>query len=42
MAVQSSIRTTRHHRCDEAFVELLEEDFGIPQHATDCDKKPGR
>jgi hypothetical protein len=22
-------RTTRHHRVDEAFLELLEEDFGI-------------
>ncbi len=24
-------RTTRHHRCDEAFLLLLEEDFGISQ-----------
>lgn len=24
-------RTTRHHRCDHAFLELLEEDFGIRQ-----------
>lgn len=24
-------RTTRHHRCDHAFLELLEEDFGISQ-----------
>ena len=23
------IRTTRHHRCDEAFLELLEDDFEI-------------
>jgi hypothetical protein len=23
------VRTTRHHRCDEAFLELLEVDFGI-------------
>ncbi|MDP9478583.1 MAG: hypothetical protein M3R38_23365 [Actinomycetota bacterium] len=23
-------RTTRHHRVDERFLELLEEDFGIP------------
>jgi hypothetical protein len=26
-------RTTRHHRVDEAFLELLEEDFGIPVFA---------
>jgi hypothetical protein len=24
-------RTTRHHRCDFEFLELLEEDFGISQ-----------
>jgi hypothetical protein len=24
-------RTTRHHRVDEAFLVLLEEDFGIPK-----------
>jgi hypothetical protein len=24
-------RTTRHHRCDFGFLELLEEDFGISQ-----------
>ncbi len=24
-----STRTTRHHRCDGHFLELLEEDFGI-------------
>ncbi len=24
-------RTTRHHRCDESFLELLEADFGISQ-----------
>jgi hypothetical protein len=24
-------RTTRHHRCDYGFLELLEEDFGISQ-----------
>jgi hypothetical protein len=24
-------RTTRHHRCDFAFLELLKEDFGISQ-----------
>ena len=24
-------RTTRHHRCDYPFLELLEEDFGIAQ-----------
>jgi hypothetical protein len=33
MAVTGSIRTTRHHRVDEAFLELLEEDFGIPEFA---------
>jgi hypothetical protein len=26
-------RTTRHHRVDEAFLVLLEEDFGIPEFA---------
>ncbi len=26
-------RTTRHHRCDDSFLELLEEDFGISQFA---------
>lgn len=26
-------RTTRHHRCDESFLEILEEDFGISQFA---------
>ena len=26
-------RTTRHHRVDEDFPELLEEDFGIPEFA---------
>src|SRR5215211_7060114 len=26
-------RTTRHHRVDEDFLELLEEDFGIPEFA---------
>jgi hypothetical protein len=31
MAVTESIRTSRHIRCDEAFLELLEEDFGIPE-----------
>jgi hypothetical protein len=36
MTAQKSIalpahRTTRHHRVDEAFLELLEEDFGIPE-----------
>jgi hypothetical protein len=25
--------STRHHRVDEAFLELLEEDFGIPEFA---------
>ena len=33
MAVQSSIRTTRHIRCDEAFIELLEDDFGIDAYS---------
>jgi hypothetical protein len=26
-------RTTRHHRVDDAFLVLLEEDFGIPEFA---------
>ena len=26
-------RTTRHHRVDEDFLELLEDDFGISQYA---------
>jgi hypothetical protein len=26
-------RTTRHHRCDHGFLELLEDDFGIARHA---------
>jgi len=26
-------RTTRHHRVDERFLQLLEEDFGIPEFA---------
>jgi hypothetical protein len=26
-------RTTRHHRCDDAFIALLEDDFGIARHA---------
>jgi hypothetical protein len=25
--------STRHHRVDEAFLELLQEDFGIPEFA---------
>ena len=25
--------STRHHRCDEDFLVLLEEDFGIPEFA---------
>jgi hypothetical protein len=25
--------STRHHRCDEDFLNLLEEDFGIPRYA---------
>ena len=33
MAVQPSIRTTRHHRCTEQFIEFLEDDFGIPYFA---------
>jgi hypothetical protein len=33
MAVTGSIRTTRHHRVDQDFLELLEEDFGIPEFA---------
>ena len=30
---QPAPRTTRHHRCDHDFVELLKEDFGIARHA---------
>lgn len=26
-------RTTRHHRCDERFLEILEEDFGIDRYS---------
>lgn len=26
-------RTTRHHRCDYPFLELLEEDYGIDQYS---------
>lgn len=26
-------RTTRHHRCDYPFLELLEEDFGIDRYS---------
>jgi hypothetical protein len=35
MAITSvqSKRTTRHHRCDEQFVELLEQDFGIDAYS---------
>lgn len=33
MASTSVHRSTRHHRCDYAFLELLEEDFGIPYFA---------
>jgi hypothetical protein len=29
----SRTRTSRHHRCDHRFLELLEDDFGIPRHA---------
>lgn len=29
----SRTRTTRHHRCDREFLELLEEDYGISQFA---------
>ena len=31
MAEGSVHRTTRHHRCDFRFLEILEEDFGIGQ-----------
>ncbi len=31
MTATSVHRTSRHYRCDYAFLELLEEDFGIPQ-----------
>ena len=33
MTATSVHRTTRHHRVDHAFLELLEDDFGIPRHA---------
>ena len=33
MAVQPSIRSTRHHRCTDEFLDLLEEDFSIPRYA---------
>ena len=33
LSAHSTTRTTRHHRCDERFVELLEEDFGIDAHS---------
>jgi hypothetical protein len=33
VAVQSSIRTTRHIRCDEAFIDLLADDFGVSRHS---------
>lgn len=33
MAEASVHRTTRHHRVDEEFLSLLEEDFGIAQFA---------
>ena len=33
MTVTPSIRSTRHIRCDEDFLGLLEEDFGIPTFA---------
>lgn len=29
-------RSTRHHRCDYPFLELLEEDFGIRQFSLRC------
>lgn len=28
---ERSYRSTRHHRCDHEFLELLEEDFGVSQ-----------
>jgi hypothetical protein len=31
MAESSVHRSTRHHRCDYEFLDLLEEDFGISQ-----------
>ena len=33
VAPSTRTRTTRHHRCDHEFLELLEEDFGIPRFA---------
>lgn len=32
--IETSVhRTTRHHRCDDAFLEILEEDFGIDRYS---------
>lgn len=33
VALSTRTRSTRHHRCDYPFLELLEEDFGISQFA---------
>jgi hypothetical protein len=33
MTVTQSIRSSRHIRCDEDFLALLESDFGIPEFA---------
>ena len=33
MDATSVHRTTRHHRVDHEFLELLEDDFGIARHA---------
>jgi hypothetical protein len=44
---RSSPGSTRHHRCDEEFLELLKADFGIPAHALSfafmgCPRAPKR
>ena len=33
LAHPSTHRSTRHHRCEEDFLALLEEDFGIDLHS---------
>ena len=46
-ATRVTLGSTLHHRCDEAFLELLEEDFGIPRFALSaalmgCPRAPKR
>jgi hypothetical protein len=33
LAHPRTTRSTRHHRCTEEFIDLLQEDFGIPRYA---------